>query len=111
MPLYDYVCPAGHVTESLQGREVTTISCSCGAPAQRQSVYRFAVTGDLPTQGGQQPKYPVSRLKEATEEATYYHERMENDRGRPIPRRPLLNIAAKQARRRGAKVRPFPKGA
>ena len=37
MPLYDFKCPAGHVTESLQKVSVNAIFCpTCGAPAGRQ---------------------------------------------------------------------------
>lgn len=39
MPLYDYLCPKGHVTERRAGYEDSSISCDCGAVAQRQAVY------------------------------------------------------------------------
>ena len=80
------------------------ISCPCGQPAQRVSVYRVHVGG------GPTTKFRLTQYQEAAAEANYYHERMENDRGHEIPRRPLINMAADQVRKRGAKVKPLPKG-
>lgn len=39
MPLYDFLCPNGHVTELRAGYDDAAISCECGAVAQRQAVY------------------------------------------------------------------------
>lgn len=39
MPLYDYLCPQGHLTERRAGYEDSSISCDCGAVARRQAVY------------------------------------------------------------------------
>jgi len=40
MPLYEYACPAGHVTELRRPVSVSTQACSCGRPSVRKSVYR-----------------------------------------------------------------------
>ena len=105
MPLYEYACSAGHVSESRQGLGVATIPCPCcDLPAQRQSVYRFAIGGERPT------RYRLSEFQEAASEANYYHGKMENDRGRELPRVPVVNMAANEARKRGAKVGKVPRG-
>jgi hypothetical protein len=39
MPLYDYLCPKGHVTERRAGYDDSAIACDCGAVAERQAVY------------------------------------------------------------------------
>lgn len=41
MPLYDYRCVGGHVTEAKRGREVVSIPCpACKRQAARQAVYQ-----------------------------------------------------------------------
>lgn len=43
MPLYDYRCEEGHVTERLAPFDCTYTSCfTCGRTAKRQSVYQVA---------------------------------------------------------------------
>lgn len=40
MPLYDYCCKQGHVTESRQGVGIASIPCpKCQLTAQRMAVY------------------------------------------------------------------------
>ena len=99
MPLYDFRCPEGHVTESRQGREVELISCPCGQPASRVSVYHFGIGGQPP------PRYRVSEFQEAAQEANYYHGRMEESKGEPIPRIDVVNAAKQKARKQGARVK------
>ena len=100
MPVYDYGCENGHITEARRGFSVTSIPCAtCGTDAQRRSVYRFGVSG-VP-----QPKYRLTEYQEAGQEANYYHERMEQDRGQPLAQRDLVRGAIKQARAQGAKVK------
>lgn len=36
MPLYDFACTRGHVTEARRGVDVKSIPCPCGRSAQRQ---------------------------------------------------------------------------
>ena len=40
MPLYDYACRCGRVTESREAMDVVLIRCKCGGMASRQGVYR-----------------------------------------------------------------------
>lgn len=39
MPLYDFRCKRGHVTEQRTGTEVSHVTCGCGEMAERQAVY------------------------------------------------------------------------
>lgn len=64
MPLYDYRCSEGHVSEALASMDCTTIACRvCATPAVRLGAYRVAVT---------QPEVDVRgkfrRFREATAE-------------------------------------------
>lgn len=45
MPLYEYACPAGHVTELRRPVSASTQACSCGRPSVRKSVYRTQQIG------------------------------------------------------------------
>ena len=99
MPIFDYVCPVGHVTESRQDRDVGSIPCACGELAGRLSVYRFSLGGGIG------PKYRLSEYQEAAAESNYYHGRMEEAKGEIIPRHDLLKEAKQKARAKGAKVR------
>jgi len=99
MARFDYQCADGHVSESRQGREVEEISCPCGKPATKLSVYRFNLGGGL------QPKYHVSLFQEAAQEANYYHGRMEESKGEKIPRIDPVRAAKAKARSMGAKVK------
>lgn len=42
MPLYDFRCVQGHESERLVSMSVETVTCRCGQPAKRQSVYATA---------------------------------------------------------------------
>ena len=99
MPIFDYVCPVGQVTESRQNRDVGSIPCSCGEKAEKLSVYRFNLGGGL------QPKYHVSEYQEAASEANYYHGRMEETKGEIIRPRDLVKEAKQKARIMGARVK------
>jgi hypothetical protein len=50
VPVYDFVCPAGHKTEKLvQSRDKQIDWCACGRPSERQSVYMIGFGMDLRT--------------------------------------------------------------
>lgn len=62
MPIHEFECPAGHVTQrvfklndKLPGwlvcGETKPKSQRCGKRAKRRQVYRVSVGGDLPTRG------------------------------------------------------------
>lgn len=99
-PIYDFECTRGHRTEARQGYDVSQIPCPlCGADAERLVVHRVHIGG------GPTTKFRLTEYQEAAQEADYYHGKMENDRGREIPRIPVATIAAEKARRQGAKVK------
>lgn len=45
MPLYDFRCSNGHVTEQRAGYDQSAIGCHCGTEAQRNPVNRLSVSG------------------------------------------------------------------
>ncbi len=67
MPLYDYRCEEGHVTERLTSRDHEAIYCPCGKPAFRQSVYATA----SPRRWASEISLP-SGVRAALDEATGY---------------------------------------
>ena len=44
MPIYEYRCGSGHVTELIRPVSSTSQRCSCGRVATRNSVYRTAIS-------------------------------------------------------------------
>ena len=106
MPIYDYRCTTcGHQSEERRGYDCIAIPCPlCGADAPRQAVQRVHIGG------GPTTKFRLTEFQEANAEASYYHGKMENDRGQRIERRPLINMAANEARKRGAKIAKLPEG-
>ena len=67
---------------------------------------RSAVNLAIPLMAtGAKVRYRVSEFREAAQEANYYHQKMENDRGEPLPRMPVEKMAIASARRQGAKVK------
>src|SRR3990167_10111881 len=109
MPLYEFECDRGHVTEQRQGYEVTHIPCRCGLTAARHQVYRDQyMQAETGPKGGKRNPVPVaeqrlgrdvSEYEEAIGEVGYAYEKEDK---RPPD---LLPIAKARARRRGAKVR------
>lgn len=80
MPLYDYRCPAGHVSEALASMDCTTIVCRrCDATAERLGAYRVAVT---------QPEVDVRgkfrRFQEATAELDASARTVESSTGQGV---------------------------
>lgn len=53
MPLYDYRCVRGHVTESIQSVTCSVLACAvCQSPANRQAANRVAITApEVDTRG------------------------------------------------------------
>ena len=91
MPLYDYSCDCGVVTEARQGSGVKTIPCpACGQPATRQSVYQVMVlSSGLPTRGGvesdtRRARQRFADFREASQEVDYSYTQREKEVGHPI---------------------------
>lgn len=89
MPLYDYSCECGVVTEARAGYGVESLPCpACGQVAKRQAVYRVSLSG-LPTDAGRQSDRRKSRqrfadYREASQELGRAHTQSENEAGHPI---------------------------
>ena len=99
MPVFDFRCTSGHLTELRVSRDVVEIACGCGAKASKQSVYHFGIGGVPP------PRFAVSTYLEAAHEAEYYHGRMEEASGQRIERTDTLAVAKREARKQGARVK------
>lgn len=99
MPLYDFNCISCGTFEMLAKRTELEVECACGQQATRLSVYHFGIGGQPP------PRYRVSEFQEAAQEANYFHDRMEQSKGEPLPRIDVVQLAKDKARAQGAKVR------
>ena len=98
MPLYVYVCPAGHEAELLRPRTVELVSCACGQTATRRAVNRFGVSGFASTPMGQQDfREDYRRFSEATAEADHDATRFEYNEGVQLKTPPLFHAAKTEA--------------
>lgn len=92
MPLYDYRCADGHVSESLQPFTRTTRPCpTCGSVAQRLAAYRTAIVTTQPVDS----RGLFRRFSEASAEMEFTASRMEQSSGERVVT-PNLWAAAKQ---------------
>jgi len=106
VPLYDYRCTCGRVTESRQGIDTSAIPCPCGSSADRVQVYAPMIDLDkAPRESAIRRQRQEHRdFAEAREEVgTTYGSRRSN--GDPVPRRDYLGEAKAAARRKGAAIR------
>jgi hypothetical protein len=87
VPLYDYLCECGVVTEARRGINEETIPCpACGQPAKRQAVYRVSLRG-LPTLGppdNYNKRQQFADFREASQEVDHAHAQREKAVGHPI---------------------------
>lgn len=68
MPLYDFCCINGHVTERRAGYDQSVLTCHCGDEARRSPVNRLGgVNGFAITPMNQRP-FPMGRFIEAQHE-------------------------------------------
>ena len=85
MPLFDYMCPWRHMTESIQPSTVRNIRCSrCGGDAERQISRRFGIVGpttDL--------RNMFRRFNEASAEMNYAADTYEQRTGVAAPEQNL----------------------
>lgn len=105
MPLFTYRCPAAHETELLRPRDVEVVSCACGEPASRQSVYPISFSGFLRPPVDQR-EIKMGAFNEASQELAYAHERAEYKTGETLPTPPLwrtAKAAANKLIKQGAK--------
>ena len=104
MPLYDYGCDRGHVTESRQGMDIAFIPCRCGLRAMRVQVYRDQyMQAETGPKGGLKNRVPKDEkpwgkryreFREASDEIHYAAERAE------VQPPPLYKEAKRAARKR-----------
>lgn len=92
MPLYDFVCDCGEVTEARRGIEVFLIPCpACGKKAIRDFPRNVGLSG-LPTRSGVvERRYNVSEFQEAQHEVIH-----DQERGK-LPRRDLWEMGKRKA--------------
>ena len=109
MPLYDFTCPDGHVTEKRASYDTEAIPCACGQPAPRQfsppgiKVHKGPANWDIKTADG---KWRLSHFKEAHAENAYFYEQREKA-GDPVQRPDLFKEAYARARQRDRSLRPL----
>lgn len=95
MPIYDFTCKCGEVTEARAGYDADALPCpACGQPAKRATVYRIAI-------GAKEKKYRVSDVVEAGQELDYAYDRQEQREGqrakRPSPYKAAMNKVRRAA--------------
>ncbi len=102
MPMYEYRCREGHVTELLRPRTVEVVACACGAPAGRAQVYPFAVSGFTPIPRDEKNyRQDFREFTEARAEAGDYYGRLRAN-GDPVNEPDYATIARAQAPVRAA---------
>lgn len=93
MPLYDYRCKQGHVSEMRRGTEVTQVVCAtCGENALRLSVYRQVEQAAI-------RKLPGKDFTEASEMLESRRVELEKKEGWDIPSPSLWGAAQARAKR------------
>lgn len=87
MPLYEFGCPAGHVTEKrTTDYGLYVISCACGLDAERSKVNRINFGGFTSTPMGQADFHQdYRRFTEATSEIDYKATRLESEGAKVAP--------------------------
>lgn len=104
MPLYEYVCREGHVTELLRPRDVAVVSCACGAAASREAVNHIGVTGFATVPRDQRNyRQNYGEYREAVAEVADHYETKQK-RGDPAREPDYYSHAVTQARAKGARI-------
>lgn len=105
MPLYRYLCPHGHEAELVRPMGARAVECSCGAEAQRQSVYRLAVIGNAAVPRDERNyRHEYSEYSEAMAEVSdFYNTKRAN--GDPVREPDYYSLARQQAAAQGVAVR------
>ena len=113
MPVYDFACKCGEVTEARVGYETSSLPCpACGTPARRVAVYAYqstiTETGSYPRlDNAKSPdgKYRLSNFQEASAEIDYAASRIEQREGKPVKIPSAYKAGRREAERMGAKRR------
>ena len=98
MPLYEFGCPAGHVTEKrTTDYGLYVIACGCGLDAERSKVNRINFGGFASTTPGNADfSQDYRRFTEATAEIDYKATRLENE-GATVETPKLFKAAKSEA--------------
>ena len=110
MPLYDYRCENGHVTERKADYALEYIDCpECDAAAGRVATYQNQyIRGETVAKGSSRAtregnikdkhgRTRVSVFQEASAEIDYAHTKAENEAGRELPSPKLYKKAMRRA--------------
>lgn len=103
MPVYDYLCDCGVVTEARRGINEEAIPCpACGQVAKRQAVYRVSLsTKGLPTLGppdNYDKRQQFADFREASQEVDHAHKEQEKALGHAIEVPSYYEIGKARAR-------------
>lgn len=112
MPLYDFECAQGHVTEAITARKMTEINCACGQVAVRRSFYATALAmgakadwssvmrdNGFPRPPVEERKVSMRQFNEASEQLEYEHHRHEESAQRELQPPPLARMGIERARK------------
>lgn len=92
MPLYDFRCSAGHVTELRVEYGVEVVACACGQSAERERVFRIA------GQMGRPQGTPIAHFAEAAQEAQHRHDSTDDPTVRAATRPDVWRPALQRAK-------------
>lgn len=99
MPIFDFICGCGEVTEARVGRGVNTLPCSgCRQTAKRSAVYQVVI-------GATEKKYRVSDFQEASAELDHAASQIEQREGVPVKIPSPYKAGLRKAEQMGAKIR------
>ena len=112
MPIYDFACPCGEVTEARAGYDTSALPCACGQLAKRVAVYQYQYT--ITETGGkstprlnnaksEKGKYRVSDFIEASSEIAHEAEKTEKKEGKPVKIPSFYKAGLKKAEKMGAR--------
>ncbi len=94
MPLFEYRCPNGRVTERLAPTGAAVITCECGLPARR--IPSAAVQLNPPTGAALRRQFGL--YQEASQEIDHAYTKVETDLEQPVAAPPLWNMAKQRAK-------------
>lgn len=99
MPMYEFGCPAGHVTEKrVTDYGLYEIMCQCGQPAHRSTVNQINFGGYASTPGKQRDySQDYRRFTEASSEIDYKASSVEYNEGTKVDTSHLFKTAKVQA--------------
>lgn len=93
MPIFDYRCVRGHLTEAIRSMDCSVIPCAvCQSPANRQATNRVAITTPEVDMRGM-----FRRYTDATQDLDYRASQREAQ-GEPVTTPPYWKLAKERAR-------------